>query len=89
LQARRDQKKLISNFLLGENARGSFRYMEKSKFSNIRYIPYASLVSINVHKDITVIGIFVGKPILLRIKSKVVAENFIYYFKLLWDQAKK
>jgi len=88
LQARRDKQRLISNFLLGENARGSFRYMEKSKYCKLRYIPYASLVSINVHKDITIIGIFVGKPILLKIRSQAVADNFIYYFKLLWEQAK-
>ena len=89
LQARRDKKGIVSNFLLGENARGSFGYMEKSKCSQLRYLPYASLVAINVHKDITVIGIFVGKPILFKIKSQVVSENFVHYFKLLWKQAKK
>ncbi len=63
--------------------------MEKSKYSHVRYLPYASLVAINIHKDTTVIGVFIGKPILFKIKSKLVAENFIHYFNLLWKQAKK
>lgn len=88
LQARRDTKGLVSNFLLGENARGSFDYMEESKCTKLRYIPYASLVAINVHNDVTIIGIFVGKPILFKIKSKAVADNFIHYFKLLWKLGK-
>ncbi|MAG60451.1 hypothetical protein CL619_01565 [archaeon] len=89
LQAKRDNKGIKSNFLLGENARGSFDYMNKSKFCNLKYLPYSSLVAINIHKDVTVIGVFVGNPILIKIKSKAVADNFIHYFKLLWDLAKK
>ncbi|MDP3727826.1 MAG: helix-turn-helix domain-containing protein [bacterium] len=89
LQVRRDKKGIVSNFLLGENARGSFGYMKKSRFSNLRYLPYASLVAINVHKNTTIIGVFIGKPILFKIKSQLVADNFIHYFKLLWKQAKK
>ncbi len=88
LQQKRDAKGIVSNFLLGENARGSFGYMEESKLTKLRYLPYASLVAINVHKDTSIIGIFVGSPILLKIKSKVVAENFIHYFKLLWKLGK-
>jgi len=90
LQKRRDKKGIISNFLLGDNAKGSFDYMNKSKFVKLKYMPYASLVSINVHKDITIIGVFVAStPILFKITSKVVADTFIEYFKLLWKQAKK
>ena len=86
LQARRDRKGIISNFLLGENARGSFDYMEKSKFCRLRYLPYASLVAINIHNETTIIGVFIGDPILFKISSKEVAHNFIQYFKLLWKQ---
>ncbi len=88
LQAKRDHKGIKSNFLLGENARGSFDYMQKSKLCKLRYLPYSSLVAINIHKDVTVIGVFVGSPILIKIKSQAVADNFIHYFKLLWKLAK-
>lgn len=89
LQAKRENKGIKSYFLLGKNARGSFGYLEKSKHSVLRYLPYSSLVSINIHKDVTVIGVFVGNPILIKIKSKAVADNFIHYFKLLWKLGKK
>jgi len=90
LQKERDKKGIISNFLLGENARGSFDYMKKSRFCNLRYLPYASLVSINIHKETSIIGVFVaGRPILFKISSKEVANTFIEYFKLLWRIAKR
>lgn len=90
LQRMRDKKGIISNFLLGENARGSFDYMEKSKFSNLRYLPYSSLVAINIHKETVIIGVFVaGNPILFKISSKEVADTFKEYFQLLWKLAKK
>lgn len=90
LQKKRDEKGIVSNFLLGENARGSFDYMEKSKFTNLRYLPHASLVSINVYKTITIIGVFAGgNPILFKISSKDVADSFIEYFNLLWKLGKK
>jgi predicted transcriptional regulator len=89
LQKERDKKGIISNFLLGENAKGSFDYMEKSKFCNLKYLPYSSLVSINVHKETSIIGVFVGgNPILFKISSKEVADTFKEYFELLWKQAK-
>lgn len=89
LQAKRDNKGIYTNLLFGEEARGTIPYSEKSKFCRIRYLPHSSLVSINVYKDITIIGVFVGRPILFKIKSKIVAENFIKYFKLLWKQGRK
>jgi len=89
IQEKRDKKGLISNFLLGENARGSFDYLRKSKLSNVRYLPYASLVAINIHKKTTIIGVFVAKqPILFKISSKEVADTFKEYFKILWNQAR-
>ncbi len=42
------------------------------------------IVAINVYKDITLIGVFVGNPVLFKIKSKAVAENFKAYFAVLW-----
>jgi sugar-specific transcriptional regulator TrmB len=90
LQYERDKKGISSNFLLGENARGTFNYIDNSKYSNTRYIPYASLVAINIYKDTTIIGIFTaGNPILFKIVSKNVADNFIEHFKILWKIAKK
>jgi hypothetical protein len=63
--------------------------MEKSKFSKLKYLPFSSLVAINIHKQTTIIGVFVGgNPILFKISSKEVANTFIEYFKLLWKQAK-
>ncbi len=89
LQVRRDNKGIKSKFLLGDNARGSFKYMDDSKFTQLRYLPYSSLVAINIHKNITMVGVYVGSPILIKITSQAVADNFIHYFKLLWKQGKK
>jgi len=88
LQEKRDLKKVDTYFLLSENARGSFKYMEESKYSFVKHLSYASLVSVNIYQNITIIGIFLKNPILLKIKSKAVADNFIKYFKILWDLAK-
>lgn len=87
LQAKRDARGIVTNLLYGENARDTIPYQEKSKFCRVRYLPYSSLVSINVYKNITLIGIFVGQPIIFKIKSRVIAENFIHYFKILWKLA--
>jgi len=89
LQKKRDKKGVYTNLLYSEDARGTLSYQEKSKFCRIRYLPYSSLVSINIYNDITIIAIFVKQPILFKIKSKAVANNFIHYFRLLWKQAKK
>ncbi len=89
LQAKRDQRGIITNLLYGENARGTIPYQEKSEYCRIRYLPYSSLVSINVYKDITLIGVFIGQPIIFKIKSEAIAKNFIHYFKILWELAKK
>jgi DNA-binding MarR family transcriptional regulator len=88
LQKKRDKAGFKNLFLMGEHARGSFDYLEKSKTSEIKHLPFASLVAINIYKNITVIGIFIGKPILFKIKSQEVANNFIEYFKMLWKSAR-
>ncbi len=89
LQYKRDKKGIYTNLLYGEDARGSLPYQEKSKWCRIKYLPYSSLVSINIYNDVTIIVIFVKQPILFKIKSKAVADNFIHYLKFLWKQAKK
>jgi len=89
LQTMRDRKGIISNYLFSETARGTFDYMKKSKSCKIRHLPFASLVSINVYNDVTIISIFIGQPILFKITSNIVAENFIEYFKILWKQGEK
>ncbi len=89
LESRRAHKGIIGNFLLGENARNHMQYLENSQNTKIRYLQDASHVAINLHKDVTVIGIFIGSPILIKIKSKEVTNNFIKHFKLLWEQAKE
>jgi len=89
LQLKRDRKGVKSYFLLSEEARGTFEYMKKSKCSFLRHIPYASLVSINIYKDITIIGVFLARPILFKIKSKEVADTFMKYFHILWEQGRE
>ncbi len=84
LQAKREQKGIVTKLLYGEEARGTLSYQEQSTLCRIRYLPYASLVAINVYKDVTIIGVFVGNPVLFKLKSRAVAENFIRYFEMLW-----
>lgn len=89
LQYQRDKNGIITNLLYGEEAKGTIGYQEKSKFCKIKYLPYTSLVSINIYKDITLIIVFVGQPITFKIKSKNVAEAYLKNFNLLWKIAKK
>lgn len=89
LQKKRDHMGIITNLLYGEDARGTLSYQEHSKFCRIRYLPYSSLVAINIYKNVSIIAVFVSEPILFKIKSQSVADNFIQYFKILWSKAKK
>jgi len=88
LQAKRDQRGIVTKLLYGENARGTLPYQENSTFCRVRYLPYASLVAINVYKEVTIIGVFVGNPVLFKIKSRAVADNFKQYFEVLWKLAR-
>ncbi len=88
LQHLRDKKGIMTNLLYGEDARKTIEYQEKSKFCHIKYLPYSSLVSINIYKDVILICVFSGEPITFKIKSKKVADSFMEYFNLLWKSAK-
>ena len=89
LEGKKDNLKLKRKFIFGEGAKGTMPFIEKSKFCEVKYIPFSSIVSINVYGDSSIISVFSEEPIFFVIKSKEIAESFIEYFKLIWRIAKK
>ncbi|MEE9525639.1 MAG: helix-turn-helix domain-containing protein [Candidatus Woesearchaeota archaeon] len=69
--------------LLGKEAKKQLH----EENAEIKYIPYTSLVSINVISNLSTIGIYSDIPIILSIESKDVAKSFIDQFNLLWNIA--
>lgn len=57
--------------------------------AEVRYLPYSSLVTIGIHANITIIGIFQKEPIAIVIESEDVANAFIEQFKTMWKIAKE
>ncbi len=89
LENKRDNLKVKRKFLFGKDAKGTMPFVEKSKFCEVRYLSYSSVVSINIYGETSLISIFSEEPIFFVIKSKEIAESFKNYFKLLWRIAKK
>ena len=88
LELKRDKIGIKRKFLFGEDARNTMPFVEKSKYTEVKYLPYSSIVSINIYGETSFISIFSEEPIFFVIKSKEIAESFEEYFKLLWKQAK-
>ena len=85
----REQKKIktkmLYNLIQKENTE---KFYSKKEYpsTQIKYIEHTSPVAINVYKDRTVIIIF-GKTITaIHIQSKDVANSFMEYFNILWNQ---
>lgn len=86
LELKRDKMKVRRKFLFGEDARGTMQFVEKSRYCKIRYLPYSSIVSINIYGKISFISIFSEEPIFFVMKSKEISESFKEYFKIIWKQ---
>lgn len=89
LENKRDNLTIRRKFLFGKDAKGTMPFVEKSRFCEVRYLPYSSIVSINIYGDVSFISIFSEEPIFFVIKSKEIAKNFKEYFNILWKQSKK
>ncbi len=64
------------------------RLYGQSKFSltQVRYIPTASPVAINIYANRVVIIIFGKEMTLIHIRSQQTASSFLEYFSILWKQ---
>lgn len=89
LERRRDKLHVNRMALFGKDARGSMPFAEKSKYYKVRYVPYSSVVSVNVYGETSFISIFSEEPIFFVIKSKEVADSFKNYFGIMWRIAKR
>src|SRR3989338_6757378 len=89
LETKKDNLLFKRKFLFGENARGTMPFIEKSKFCEVKYLHYSSIVSINIYGETSFISIFSEEPIFFVIKSKEIADSFLGYFKLLWKIGNK
>lgn len=87
MKPKRDQLNIKIKKLLSEDARNSRKDHEKK--AEIRYLPYGSLISINVIENLSIMGIQTEEPIFITIENKEVAKSFIEQFELLWKIAKK
>jgi len=87
----REKKKIKTKMLFNLHQKASTERLYSSKKypgTKTRYIPHTSPVAINVYKDRTVIIIFGKKVAVINITSQDVANSFMEYFDLLWEQAK-
>jgi len=87
LRQKRENSKSKIKKLLSESARKELQFQEKN--AEVKYLPYGSIISINIVGNLTTIGIFTEEMIFISIESEEVANNFIKQFELLWKQAKK
>jgi len=64
---------------------------ELEPISDVRYMPegYASPAAIDIFEDYVYIMLWGEEPYVFVIKNKEIAESFKYYFKFLWQIAKK
>lgn len=89
LQSKRDRLKLKTKFVFNEKMRGTFSYLEKSKYCEIKYMAAGSeMTSINIFDEKMVISVYSKQPFLFVIKSKDIANDFREYFETLWNIAK-
>ena len=89
LENKKDAMKIKRKFLFSEEARGTMPFIEKSKYCKVRYIPYGSIVSINIYGKVSFISIFSEEPIFFVIESKEITESFKNYFNILWKNSNK
>ena len=88
LEEKRETLRIKEKLLFGEDARGTMPFVEKSKHARIKYLPYSSIVSINIYGETSFISVFGAEPIFFVIKSREIAESFKAYFEILWKHAK-
>ena len=87
----RQQKKIKTKMLFNiQQKKSTEEHYSAKKFPNTetRYIENTAPVAINVWKNRTAILIFGEKINTIYIKSQKVADSFIGYFNLLWQNAK-
>jgi len=82
----REKRKYKIKRLLCEEARKEKDYAEKT--AKIRYLPYGSMITINVIANLSIIGMYAEEMIFISIESQQVADNFRNQFDLLWKIAK-
>ena len=89
LEKKRDSLKIKRKFLFGKDARGTMSFLEKSKYAKVRYLPQASIVSINIYGETAFISLFSREPVFFVIRSKEIADSFRDYFDILWKSAER
>ena len=61
---------------------------DQEKGAEIKYLPYASPVTINVIENLTTIGITGEELLFISIESEEIAKSFIQQFEFMWKIAK-
>lgn len=66
-------------------------FLKKYKLTEVRFLPdeYTSPASMTIFRNKLGIILWAEKPIVILIKNKEVADNFLKYFELMWKIAEK
>ena len=88
LHQQRLKKKVKSKIIFNESSRGLFKFQERSKLVEARYLLSSTPAGINIYKDYTIISILNKEPITFLIRNKETADSFKEYFKVMWKLAK-
>jgi len=87
----REEKKIHTKMLFNERQKENTKKIYSSKkypLTKTKFISSTSPVAINIYKNRTIIIIFGKKISAIQIKSEEVANSFLEYFNLLWNNAK-
>ncbi len=85
-QPKRERKGYKVKKLLTRDAKNDKKYHEKD--AEIKFLPYASLVSMNIIGNLTTIGLFTEELIFISVENQEIADNFVEQFNSIWKIAK-
>lgn len=88
---RRIAKKITQIHIYNENAKERIEYLQKMEYTDAAFLPkeYDSPAATTVYGNKVAFFIWGDNPLAILIESKVVAESYRNYFKLLWKMVKK
>lgn len=88
---RRIAKGIKQIHIYNENAKERIRVLQKMDLTDAAYLPkeYDSPAATTVYGDKVAFFVWGDNPLAILIESKVVAESYRNYFKLLWGMVKK
>lgn len=88
VHTRRLKKKIAFKIIYNRSAENFAKERGKLRYTEVRIADIDAPTELCVFGEYAQIIIFSKKPILLEIRNKAVADGFLEYFNLVWNQAK-